>query len=218
MKNAKHLKDAEDHLKKHQYKLRLQQRWERKNKEKRDSSQRTVKKWPIFYLQNNGTTLELKNKENPQKIEVAAHAAVSTESGSTLTGNLELLFTNADVLTRDKLMELECRLGSLETTPHVIMISEVKPKYYRRTLTPTEYKLDQYEMIHKNLTTDIGRGLCTYIRKGVEYREVNINSSFEEFLAVEIKLNNNNKKKLIINVYRRGSCEEGTMTVLTNCW
>ena len=28
-------------------------------------------------------------------------------------------------------MELEYRLGSLETTPHVIMISEVKPKYYR---------------------------------------------------------------------------------------
>ena len=96
----------------------------------------------------------------------------------------------------DKLMELECRLGSLETTPPVIMISEVKPKYYRRTLTPTEYKLDQYEMIHKNLTTDIGRGLCTYIRKGVEYREVNISSSFEEFLAVEIKLNNNNKKNV----------------------
>ena len=89
-------------------------------------------------------------------------------------------------------MELECRLGSLETAPHVIMISEVKPKYYRRTLTPTECKLDQYEMIHKNL----------------EYREVNINSIFEEFLAVEIKLNNKNKKMLIINVYRSGSCKE----------
>ena len=144
-----------------------------------------------------------------QKIEAAAPAVVCTESGSTLTGNLELLFTNADVLTRNKLIELECRFGSLETTPHVIMISEVKPKYYRRTLTPTEYKLDQYEMTHKNLTTDIGRGLCTYIRKRVEHREVNINSSFEEFLAFENKLNNNNQYMLIINVCRSGSCEEG---------
>ena len=61
----------------------------------------------------------------------------------------------------------------------------------------------------KNVTTDIGRGLCTLIRKGLEYREVHINSSFEELLAVEIKLNNNNQKMLIINVYRSGSCEEG---------
>ena len=55
----------------------------------------------------------------------------------------------------------------------------------------------------------IGRGLCTYIRKGVEYREVNVNSSFEEFLAVEIQLNNNNQKMLILNVYRSGNCDEG---------
>ena len=69
------------------------------------------------------------------------------------------------------------------------------------------------------VTTDIGRGLCTYIRKGVEYREVNINSSFEEFLAVEIKLNNYNQKMLMTNVYRQGNCEEGNNDCLNeSCW
>ena len=36
------------------------------------------------------------------------------------------LMTNADVLTRDKIVELENRIQ--DENPHVIMISEVKPK------------------------------------------------------------------------------------------
>ena len=94
------------------------------------------------------------------------------------------------------------------------MVWEVKPKYYRRTFTQAEHKLEQCEMVHKNLTTYIERGLCPYITKGIDYREVNINSSFEEFLAVEIKLNNNYQKMLIINEYHSGSCEEGNKDCL----
>ena len=47
---------------------------------------------------------------------------------------LYLMMTNADVLTRDKIVELENRIQ--EDNPHVIMISEVKPKNFKRTLTP----------------------------------------------------------------------------------
>ena len=31
------------------------------------------------------------------------------------------------------------------------MISEVKPKNFKRTLTPIEYKIEGYEMVHKKL-------------------------------------------------------------------
>ena len=52
--------------------------------------------------------------------------------------------TNADVLTKDKLLELNDQTRN--NAPEIIAISEVKPKNYKRTLSALEYKLHGYSI------------------------------------------------------------------------
>ena len=50
-------------------------------------------------------------------------------------GEIIVWYSNADVLTKDKLTELKCRIKNNSTPSHVIAISEVKPKHFKRHLT-----------------------------------------------------------------------------------
>ena len=43
--------------------------------------------------------------------------------------NLTIMFTNADTLTKAKMLELLQTIYNRNTLPHVIAISETKPKY-----------------------------------------------------------------------------------------
>ena len=86
------------------------------------------------------------------------------------------------------------------------MISEVKPKNFSRTLQEVEYKLKGYEFISKNMDSGTGRGLCIYIRNGIEYKEVVFKTKFSEYLAVEINVNKN-EVLLAVNVYRSPSSD-----------
>ena len=112
------------------------------------------------------------------------------------------MFTNSDVFTSDKITELKSRLQSRD--PHLMMIAEVKPKNSKRTLSETEYEIDGYQLECVNLDKNIGRGLCTYFKEGVEYKEVKLDSNFSEYYAAEIDINKG-QKLLAINIYRSGS-------------
>ena len=126
---------------------------------------------------------------------------------------LYLTMTNADVLTRDKIVELENRIQ--EDNPHVIMISEVKPKNFKRTLTPIEYKIEGYEMVHKNIEENRGRGMCTYVNSKLEYKEVKLKTNFNEYIAIDVKLNEN-ECMLLVNIYRSGSSGDENSKELNN--
>ena len=126
---------------------------------------------------------------------------------------LYLMMTNADVLTRDKIVELENRIQ--EDNPHVIMISEVKPKNFKRTLTPIEYKIEGYEMVHKNIEENRGRGMCTYVNSKLEYKEVKLKTNFNEYIAIDVKLNEN-ECMLLVNIYRSGSSGDENSKELNN--
>ena len=68
------------------------------------------------------------------------------------------------------------------------MISEVKPKIHKRTLKPIEYKIEGYDMVMKNLEESTGRGLCIYVNKDREYKEIKLKANFDEYIAIEVKL------------------------------
>ena len=96
-----------------------------------------------------------------------------------------------------------------------MMVSEVKPKNFKRTLTEIEYKMEGYQHECHNIDKDIGRGLCTYFRDGVQYKEADLKSSFNEYYAVEIDINDN-QKLLAVNIYRSGSSSKENSLLLND--
>ena len=110
------------------------------------------------------------------------------------------LSTNSDVLTSDKLRELKTRINGKE--PDLMMIQETKPKNFNRILTKAEYKIPNYDLEWKNMEQkEIGRGLITYVRSGINYKIVSYDIPFIEYLAVSLELNST-EKLLAVNIYR----------------
>ena len=118
-------------------------------------------------------------------------------------GKLTVYYTNADTLSNkmDFLMDEVERLK-----PHIIAITEVKPKNYRYELQPSELNISGYEL-HQNLNEN-GRGICLYINKKLNASETNIETyNSQECLWVEIK--ENEDETLIVGcVYRSPNSDE----------
>ena len=51
---------------------------------------------------------------------------------------IRIWFTNADVLTQDKLLELKSMIRN--SAPEIIAVTEVKPKNFHRSRTDLEYQ------------------------------------------------------------------------------
>ena len=72
--------------------------------------------------------------------------------------NLNIMFTNADTLTKDKVLELLQTIYNRSTLPHVIAISEAKPKYSKTDFNPVTVQIPSYNMEPLNMKlTDKGR-------------------------------------------------------------
>ena len=56
--------------------------------------------------------------------------------------------------------ELKLRLENSEKKPSIIMITEMKPKNCRYTLSEAEINLDQYNLVTKNIDTAEGRAIA----------------------------------------------------------
>ena len=89
-------------------------------------------------------------------------------------GEIIVWYSNADVLTKDKLTELKCRIKNNSTPPHVIAISEVKPKHFKRQLT-----LQEGEIFTKHQW-----GLCTMCCIANNPDERRRSAKCEQFTAV----------------------------------
>ncbi|KAG7162776.1 hypothetical protein Hamer_G018302, partial [Homarus americanus] len=69
------------------------------------------------------------------------------------------MLINVDVLSPDKLIELNAQLKEMENTRQVIALQEVKPKHYRYEQITAEYNLEGYDIIEQNLLNKEGRDL-----------------------------------------------------------
>ena len=94
-----------------------------------------------------------------------------------------------DVLTKEKIIELKRRIELDQNPPHVIALSEVRPKNFKRQLSLMEYQLEGYCIEHTNITSEdpSGRGLITYIRDSIMYNLYEPCTKFEEALIICIK-------------------------------
>ena len=89
--------------------------------------------------------------------------------------------------------ELKLRIQLAKEKPQIIMVNEVKPKNSRFSLSEAEISLDKYHLITKNIDEENGRGIAIYIRIGLRFAEVEINSTFQESLWFSTRLKNNDE-------------------------
>ena len=118
------------------------------------------------------------------------------------------MYTNADQFRR-KFSEFTVRITKEQ--PMLIGITEVKPKNSTDKLFPAEFPIDHigdYDSpFHKNITTNIGRGILLYVHKQLQAKEVVMKTEFQEAIFVELNLND--KDKLLVGcIYRSESGTE----------
>ena len=112
---------------------------------------------------------------------------------------LKCVYTNADQL-RNKMEELRTRTAN--TDPHIIGVTEVKPKIASFDITEPEIHIPGYNTFHNSLKTGDGnRGCALYIKSNIDAQQVQLNEEFSDSVWVEIKLVGNDKL-LVGCIYR----------------
>ena len=67
----------------------------------------------------------------------------------------------------------------------LVGVTEVKQKRPTDDPIPApEYSIDNYEMFHKNLDNNTGRGMVLYTNNALKAEEVILTTKFEEFISV----------------------------------
>ena len=109
-----------------------------------------------------------------------------------LKKKIKIVFTNADVLTPQKIQELKIIVA--ENKPDIIAVSEVKPKNFNRLRSEAEFKIDHYDMEFANLNDkEVGRGLLVYTHEALKSTFLDLNKYVDvseipvKVLAAEIE-------------------------------
>ena len=102
---------------------------------------------------------------------------------------MTIVYTNADVLTKVKLVEL--REIATNANPDVMAITEVFPKRSNFDNIIDIFAIEGYDMFAPG--SDKGRGVLLYVRKELRASEVNFDSTFEEQVWIEICLRGRDK-------------------------
>ena len=116
--------------------------------------------------------MEISNKrktwETSDPLDEKESSTGALQSPEQIVSNLIVWTTNADVLTRDKLIELKNRIELQIKPPDIISVTEFKPKYHKRELNILEYHIEGY-VIEDNINNNQGRGIIIYVRDSLKY-------------------------------------------------
>ena len=99
--------------------------------------------------------------------------------------SIKIMYSNADQLTHSKIGELKTKINSEK--PLVVALCEVKQKRKAEYKT-SEFQIDGYEMYNINVESDVGRGIIVYIKSEINSSILQINTTLEEAVVLEIKL------------------------------
>lgn len=105
--------------------------------------------------------------------------------------------------------ELHTRIS--DTEPHIIGITEVKPKNKLCQVGAAEYSLDEVGDYTQftSIDPDKGRGMIMYVRNDLSAKPIKLQTPFEENLFVEVKLNANENLTVGL-IYRSPSNNDDT--------
>ena len=110
-----------------------------------------------------------------------------------------MMYTNMDSFI-NKRMELDIFLSSLEYKPNIIAITEVNSKRFVDDITESELSIEGYDMFSVHLSEKNFRGVVIYVDKRLVANQVEIETKFNEFIAVKIR--GGASEILVCNIYR----------------
>jgi len=97
-------------------------------------------------------------------VEARARIPSQTPVNKVTRHNLICWYTNADTLT-NKMAELRIRVRDANEKPHLILVTEVKPKNSRYQTTEAEIDIASYVLHTTELNSKNGsKGTCIYIQ------------------------------------------------------
>ncbi|XP_069134268.1 uncharacterized protein [Argopecten irradians] len=99
-----------------------------------------------------------------------------------------------------------------KSLPSIILLTEIHQKNKILPLDNSFYKIPGFRCFTNNSE---GRGVAIYISEQMTVQQVKFTTTFEEYLAVELKLSNGDKL-LIVNIYRSPNSTAENFSYLTN--
>ena len=121
------------------------------------------------------------------------------------SGNLRILYTNADGLLNKRDLLTVCT--NMEK-PDIVMVNEVIPKAQKLPITVQGLSIPGYRNAMTNFNpedTNLGnsgtRGLAVYVKDSLSISPVKLNSTFKEYLVIEVSLAGADKLLLAL-IYR----------------
>jgi len=115
--------------------------------------------------------------------------------------------TNAHELV-NKRQELNALINFVKDYPHVIAVTEIKPKNLSQQLLTGEFNLPGYNIFTHGLDDPTKRGLLLYISVDIEASLVDVSSAFRECLFVLLKNRSKTNTLLVGNIYRSPNSSE----------
>jgi len=181
-----------------------------KNRQKNCKNKRENCKNTDIRIQNETTDSKNKAAENHiSKNNGMSTQIVENNVDSKVQKAMTIWYTNADVLTQEKLRELKDDINSSASPPDIIAVTELKPKMYTRELLEVEYMIDGYSFEHEKLSDKSPtRGIGVYVRDKIRYRRTEKKPSGaekeeapSEVISIEIDLTNGEQMNLVV-LYR----------------
>ncbi|ESN90927.1 hypothetical protein HELRODRAFT_182519 [Helobdella robusta] len=127
------------------------------------------------------------------------------------SNNLSVIMTNVDSIT-NKFFDLKIFLQSLDVAPDLIALSEVNPKNFNQCRVLSEFCLDDYSIISSGFAEQHRRGLMLFCKRSLLLTEINLNSSFKEYIIVKLCVSN--RVLNILFVYRSPNSNVGNNDLL----
>lgn len=119
--------------------------------------------------------------------------------------SLTILYTNADSLG-NKLKELDLLINRFQHKPNIVAITEVKSKVKNLQLKLSEFNLNGYNILSNDLDIN-SRGIIVYIDKNIEFSVIECNITFDEYILIKIKTNDNSYLTICV-IYRSPNSSE----------
>ena len=121
------------------------------------------------------------------------------------------MYTNADCLT-NKLLSLH---ESIEHhKPDIIAITEIKPKNLTLPLSASNFLIDNYQLF-QNIDSQ-GRGIGIYIHNSLKASEIELKSSFQEYITLKINLAGKDSLGLTVIYRSPSSSDDNNATLISD--
>ena len=162
----------------------------------------------ILFVQSKGSSRNQEDHKSTKRVKNIGNRNCTDVNNNVnsfhVLNYLNCFYTNADQF-RNKFKEFQTRIIYYE--PKIIGITEVKPKKSAHKLNPAEFSIDSegnYNQFSVNIENDIGRGMILYGHKSLNAKEVIMDTKYEEYILVKVKLNNQDNL-LVGLIYRSPS-------------